>query len=179
MKKTSLAFFILSTTICISNVAKAQTDTTYKAFKVDFDFGLGAAIVATFEPHYRLSDKSALGLRLQGALTGSFFNPDAYTSVCFTGDYYFNRGKKEGSVLLLAGAGLGVFTENQTVTTFGYNTGMYQSSTSDMNNTNFGAFIRFGIETGHFRTTIEDNYTGGTDNYACLNIGFFFGGGKK
>ncbi|HEY2583086.1 MAG TPA: hypothetical protein VGI43_14845, partial [Mucilaginibacter sp.] len=70
--------FLLSTFLAATFIVKAQSS-MYKAFKVDI--GIGYAIPTagngtkgggtfTVQPHYRLSDAFALGVRFEGAGIG-------------------------------------------------------------------------------------------------------------
>src|ERR1700761_343866 len=106
--------------------SKAQS-TTYHAFK--FDIGLGYAIPSensgggtkagvtfTLQPHYRLSDDLALGLRFEGAGLGYENTAAGDTkakvqllySYCATGEYYF----ASGSFRPFVGAGAGFFQQS-------------------------------------------------------------------
>src|ERR1700743_1356768 len=115
MKKLSLFLALIG----FGFLAKAQS-TTYKDFKVDVDLGYAgptsgtAKAGATFilEPHYRLSDDFALGLRFDAAalvyqnITGGTSGA-ALVSYTFTGDYYLT---KDGFRPFIGG-GLGFFTQ--------------------------------------------------------------------
>src|ERR1700753_1415795 len=99
--------FLLTCFVGLALLSKAQS-TTYHAFK--FDIGLGYAIPSsgggggtkagatfTLQPHYRLSDDFAVGLRLEGAGLGYVNDQTGDTkakvellySYCATGEYYF------------------------------------------------------------------------------------------
>jgi hypothetical protein len=173
MKKLICTFMILSG---LAVAGRAQS-TTYHALKVDIELGAGDKFTSTVEPHYRVSDNLALGIRFQGAfsatvdLTTEGANNQSSTqsssSTCITADYYFLDSKTGHNLALFAGGGVGGFAQSDSKN----NT----STSSD----SFGLFPRIGLETGHFRASIEYNVTGGTSNYVSLNAGFFFGGGKK
>jgi hypothetical protein len=185
MKKTLLLFALLGAAM----LSKAQSTTTtstatYHAFK--FDVGLGYAIPSgasgggtkagatfTLQPHYRLSDDFAVGLRIEGAGLGYEDNQgntkvNVLESYCATGEYYLTRGGFRPFV----GAGAGFFA---------------QSLLNDSNNnatlvagaTNFGFFPEAGFEAGHFRMSADYNVAGNGNNYLAFKIGVFFGGGKK
>ncbi|WP_410219690.1 outer membrane beta-barrel protein [Pedobacter sp.] len=163
----------------------------YKAFKVDLSLGYAAptgggegtkaGLTFTIEPHYRLFDELAVGLRFEGAALARVNNTgnddsDAKVSVLSsytaTGDYYFGKS----SFRPFAGAGLGFF-KSASVT---LNESTMQNGNTEIipGSTQFGFFPRVGFETGHFRMSGEYNMIkdGG---YLAAKIGFFFGGGKK
>lgn len=182
MKK--LFFFF---TLCgIGFLADAQS-TSYKAFKVDVDFGYAipqsgtgtkAGVTFTIEPHYRLSDDFAVGLRLEGAAlgykTGIGTNDDVkvslLTSYCATGEYYLASGGFRPFI----GAGAGLFTQQS----INVNSGS-GNSYSTPSSSKFGFFPRLGFETGHLRLSGAYNILGNNANYVAFTIGFFLGGGKK
>ncbi len=149
---------------------------TYHALKVDIDAGAGNKFTLTVEPHYRLSDKLALGIRFQDAASftldfrsegaNNATGTESSSSTSITADYYFLDGKSKRNLVLFAGGGLGGFSESD-------------SRTTNPSTNSLGFFPRVGLETGHFRASIEYNVTGGTSNYVSLNVGFFVGGGKK
>lgn len=182
MKK--LLLFI--TFIGVSFLANAQS-TTYKAFKVDVDLGYAipsagtgtkAGATFTIEPHYRLSDDFAIGLRIEGAGlgyetdgAGSKIKVSLLTSYCASGDYYLMKGGFRPFV----GAGAGFFTQSAVVG----NTDSGGSVTTVTGATNFGFFPRVGFEAGHFRMSAAYDIVGNNSSYAAITIGFFLGGGKK
>lgn len=171
-------------------LAKAQS-TTYKAFKVDLGFGYAiptansgggtkAGVTFTIQPHYRLSDDFALGLRFEGAGLGyentNSDNADAKIallySYCATGEYYL----MEGGFRPFVGAGAGFFNQHSAEV---------NSNTDNSNvalvpgGTKFGFFPEVGFEAGHFRLSADYNIAGNNNNYLAFKIGFFIGGGKK
>ena len=176
---------LFSAFIMLSFLVQAQS-TEYHAFKVDI--GLGYAIPsdgngvkagATFdlEPHYRLSDAFAVGLRIEGAVLGYQSDPtsntysfSALSSYAATGEYYFMNGGFRPFI----GAGLGFFQQK-------YAAGDNNSGTYFVANgsTQFGFFPRAGFETGHFRMSATYNVLPNNASYAAFTIGAFFGGGKK
>ncbi|MBS1626811.1 MAG: hypothetical protein JSR09_04875 [Bacteroidetes bacterium] len=185
--KKSLILFI--TVLCTSTLLHAQSNNEvsskkFKAFK--FDIGIGYATPSngssnavggftfTLEPHYRLSDALAVGLRFEGAALGfkdlsNNVTVSVLSSYCATGEYYFsNNGFRP-----FAGAGFGIFTQQSVTVNSGSSTTVTTPGQS-----NFGFFPRLGFETGHFRMSGEYN---SVDNggYIALKLGFFFGGGKK
>lgn len=168
--------------------ANAQS-TTYKAFKVDVDFGYaipssgsgnGVKAGATFtvEPHYRLSDDLALGLRFEGAGLGyqdingttNKTHVSLLISYCPTIEYYFMKG----GFRPFGGAGAGIFTQ-QSVT--GSSTG--SGAVLVPSASKFGVFPRLGFEAGHFRMAASYDILGNNSNYLAFTIGFFLGGGRK
>ena len=167
MKKITLLLIL----VCLGLFVKAQT-TAYGPGYLGiggFQDGKGVSGNLTFELYGRATTTSNFffGLRFQFAVT-----PIAgYTSVCLTGDYYLSR--PENGLRIFAGAGLGGFDE----LTGG--TGISDNFLNLNSNANFGFFPRVGIEAGRFRLSAEYDFTGGTDNYAAVNLGFFFGKSKK
>ncbi len=167
MKKAIL----LLTLICFSLFAKAQTTTYNPAY-----FGIGGFKDSkgvsgnlTFELHSdpKTADNFSFGVKFQFAVT-----PIAgYSSVCLTSDYYLLR--PGNGLRVFVGAGLGDFDE----LTGG--TGISDNFLNLNSKPNFGFFPRIGIEAGRFRLSAEYDFTGGTDNYYAINLGFFFGGRRK
>jgi hypothetical protein len=173
----------------IALLLKAQTTTapsqdTYHTFK--FDIGLGYAIPSaatgsgakggatfTLQPHYRLSDDLAVGLRIEGAALG-YGNGFGKTKIsvlesyCATAEYYLAKG----SFRPFAGAGAGFFDQSSVKASQGNVTLASSAST-------FGFFPEIGFETGHFRVSADYDIAGNSNNYLAFKIGFFFGGGKK
>ncbi len=166
--------------------ARSQSS-EYKAFK--FDIGLGYAIPSkggnatkggvsfTLQPHYRLSDAFAVGLRLEGAalayVKSSSTSEDDEISVlgsyCATGEYYLSNSGFRPFI----GAGAGLFTQEAlTINTAGETYGVPGVN-------KFGFFPEIGFETGHFRMSADLNVVGSDSGYLGFKIGFFFGGGKK
>jgi outer membrane protein W len=177
---------LLSAFMGLAILAKAQS-TTYHAFK--FDIGIGyasptansnggtkAGATFTLQPHYRLSDDFALGLRLEGAGLGYVDNSATsdkakvhlLESYCATGEYYLMKGGFRPFV----GAGAGFFAQSA----------LQKESGSEQlvaSSTNFGFFPEVGFEAGHFRMSADYDVAGSNNNYVAVKIGFFFGGGKK
>ncbi len=167
-------------------LANAQS-TMYKAFKVDVDFGYAipssgsgtkAGVTFTIEPHYRLSDDLAIGLRFEGAGlgyetagTGSKIKVSLLTSYCATAEYYLMKG----GFRPFLGAGAGFFSQSNVVA----NKQSQGSITTTAGGTNFGFVPRVGFEAGHFRLSAAYDVVGNSSSYAAITIGFFLGGGKK
>jgi len=183
MKKL-LLFSVLIVFAFLANAQSTTTTasaTTYKAFKVDVDLGYAgpssgtaeAGAAFTIEPHYRLSDDFALGLRIQGAAL-IYKNGDGTTkgsllsSYCISGDYYL----AENGFRPFIGAGVGIFDQHSV-------SGNSGTVTVVPGGTNFGVFPRIGFETGHFRLSADYDIAGNNSNYFGIAIGAFFGGGKK
>ena len=179
-------FLLFSALISTSFLANAQT-ADYKAFKVDVGLGYaipssgnGSGIKAgatfTIEPHYRLSDVLAVGLRLEGAAlgyqestgTGTKTQVSVLNSYCPSIEYYFT---KEG-FRPFGGVGAGIFSQKSLASSNGNATFLAGGSS-------FGFFPRLGFETGHFRMAANYNVVGNNSSYASFSIGAFFGGGKK
>src|SRR4051812_7999883 len=93
---------------CIACVFSAQSQ-TYRSFKVDIGLGYAipsasgsgtkAGVTFTVQPHYRVSDDLAVGLRIEGAALGyqtGSTSDDTKVSVlvsyCATGEYYLMDG---------------------------------------------------------------------------------------
>jgi len=186
MKKSILLFAFLGFAL----LSKAQTTTAaasdgiYHTFK--FDIGLGYAIPSgasgsgtkagatfTLQPHYRLSDDFAIGLRIEGAGLG-YENEFGKTKVsllesyCATGEYYLAKDGFRPFV----GAGLGFFDQSSLAASNG-NAALVNGAT------NFGLFPEVGFEVGHFRMSADYDIAGSGNNYLAFKIGAFFGGGKK
>jgi len=185
MKKS----FLLLTFLGFALLSKAQSTTTapadtYHTFK--FDIGLGyaiptgatgsgtkAGVTFTLQPHYRLNDDLAIGLRFEGAGLGYEDNLgktkiSLLESYCATGEYYLMPAGFRPFV----GAGLGFFNQSSLKASNG-------NATLVDGATNFGFFPEVGFETGHFRMSADYDVAGSGNNYLAFKIGFFFGGGKK
>jgi hypothetical protein len=193
MRKIVIIIVVLS---AFSISVKAQYNITYRAFKFDIDFSVFNKLTLTFEPHYRLSDRFTIGLRYQNAIdtphvyysdftvaqSSTYSNTTSYKSFCLSGDYYLNIGKTKGSILVFAGGGAGIFSRSVDVATTIYKLpfDIFGTTTHNITNiTSAGFFQRLGLEINHFRTSFEYNITGSGYNYYSVNVGFFFGGGKK
>jgi hypothetical protein len=162
---------------------------TYHQFKVDVDLGYAspssgngtkAGATFTIEPHYRLSDDFALGLRVEGAALGyetintsgnKKIKASLLTSFSATADYYLANGGFRPFI----GGGAGFYT----VQAVAGNSESGTVTTSRPGSTNFGFFPRIGFEASHFRLSGAYNVVGNSSNYASITIGFFLGGGKK
>jgi hypothetical protein len=155
---------------CLVQFARAQ-ETSYHKFKVGLDFGLGSAPAGSLptkasadiviEPHYRFSDQFELGLKFQNVGIFGISNSDySGTVTALTADYYFNKADKQSSVVFFGGGGVGAYS-------------------IDRGSASVDVSARIGLETGHFRPSIEYNINDGPNNILLFNLGFFFGGGKK
>lgn len=183
MKKLFMTALAIGAVVCTN----AQTEQTFKPFKVDIALGYAlpsgegskAGALFAIEPKYALNDKLTLGLRMEAALTAQVTmanensNADvkASSSYLATADYYLNTS----SFRPFIGAGAGIFTNA--------NANANAQTTSEVQSgSRFGFAPRVGFETGHFRTAIEYNVAGKTGtvnhNYLGLKIGFFLGGGR-
>ena len=174
---------LVAALICATLLTKAQS-TTYHDFKFDVDLGYAipssgsgsgtkAGVTFTLEPHYRLSDDIAIGLRLEGAGLGYEDAEDKtkvslLESYCVTGNYYFSNN----SFRPFVGAGAGLFNQSSLKSSDG-NAALVNGGT------NFGVFPEVGFEAGHFRMSADYNVAGNGNNYLAIKIGAFFGGGKK
>jgi len=157
--------FLLLALICLSLFAKAQT-ITYRPVYLGiggFPYGKSFSADLALELRGRVTPASnfLFGLRFQVAATPN----TGYTSICIASDYYFLR--PENGVRVFAGAGLGGFNDikrpNDDTEHF-----------FDLNYANFGFFPRIGVDFWCFRLSAEYDFTGGTDNFAAVNLGFFF-----
>ncbi len=182
MKKSLLLAVLISAAFLAD--AQSTTSTIYKAFKVDIDLGYAipssgsgsgtkAGATFTLEPHYRLSDDLAIGLRLEGAALG--YQDDLgktkvslLESYCATGEYYL----AENGFRPFVGAGAGFFDQSSLKASNG-------NATLVNGATNFGVFPEIGFEAGHFRMSADYDVAGNGNNYLAIKIGVFFGGGKK
>jgi len=181
--------FLLSAALLFAGIFIASAQ-TYKPVKVDVGLGyaiptnggegVNGGITFTVEPHYRLSDEIAVGLRFEGAAlarvndTGDE-DSDAEVSILssysVTGDYYLGSSGFRPFV----GAGMGFF-RSASIT-------LDSESVNELNGTipgetNFGLFPRVGFETGHFRMSGEYNIVKDS-GYLAFKIGFFLGGGRR
>jgi outer membrane protein W len=184
MKKSLLLFAIV---IGFAVAAKAQS-ANYHNFKVDIGIGYAipsessgtdgtkAGVTFTIQPHYRLSDDLALGLRFEGAALGDRNETDGdtkvhisvLTSYCATGEYYLT----EKGVRPFVGAGLGIFAQSVSINSD--SEGSASASASK-----FGVFPEAGIEAGHFRLSADYDIIGSNLSYFSIKIGAFFGGGSR
>jgi hypothetical protein len=162
MKKSSALLIVL---ISLGLFAKAQAYLGVGGFQ----HGKGVSGDLTLELSGRATATSNFffGLRFQLAATPN----NGYTSICITGDYYLSR--PQNGLRIFAGAGFGGFNELSVTTGTADSDHFF-----NLNNSNFGFFPRIGIEAGRFRLSGEYDFTGGTDNYAAVNLGFFFGDGR-
>jgi len=161
--------------------AKSQT---YRAFKVDIGLGYAipsasgsgtkAGVTFTVQPHYRVSDDLAVGLRIEGAALGyqtGSTSDDTKVSVlvsyCATGEYYL----MDGGFRPFVGAGAGFFTQSSI--------NIDNSTYTVPSATKFGFFPEVGVEAGHFRLSADYNILPDKAGYLAFKIGFFIGGGKK
>ena len=176
-----------------TSLVKAQSQ-DFHSFK--FDIGLGFASPSngsgtqggatfTLQPHYRFSDGFALGFRMEAAAIGYKDNStgnvkvSALASGCLSGEFYLsNKGFRP-----FIGAGIGEFDQETGTGNINNN------NNSDNNNnggvklsgrtTNFGGYPVLGFEAGHFRMSVEYDFTGNSNDYVAIKIGSFFGGGRK
>jgi outer membrane protein W len=188
MKRTILLALLAG----FATLVNAQS-TEFHAFK--WDIGLGyanpssgtgteAGATFTMQPHYRLSDAFAVGLRIEAAAIGykdnvtGNVNVSALASGCLSGEFYLsNRGFRP-----FIGAGLGLFDQESASGNINNNNNnnSYGSGIAVSGRTmNFGGYPVIGFEAGHFRMSAEYDVTGNGNNYAAFKIGTFFGGGRK
>lgn len=192
MKKSLLTLSF----IALALFSKAQEDRIFKPFKVDLAIGFaipsgkgikGGALLA-LEPKYAIMDQLALGLRMEGVMTVidyvSFSSGESNESISIassfsaTGDYYFSN--KNFRPFLGAGPGIyGLVRAAVKSSDLPDN-----SSATIVTESQFGALVRGGFETGHFRMALEYNIIGASDDhtknsYLGIKISGFFGGGRR
>ena len=161
-------FFL--TTLSISGSALSQD---YNSFKVGL--GLGPAVlndhegtvagIVTVEPAYRTSDDLAIGLRMEGGVTG-VYEVDVFGSCTINVQYYLN----ENTFRPFVGSGLGLYR---------FGNVEYE--------TRFGFYPRVGFDAGHFTTSLDYNILpvssdaiySDLSGYIHLRVGVSIGGGKR
>ncbi len=180
--------YMTALAIGVIALANAQTERTFKPFKVDIALGYAipagsgskGGVLFAVEPKYAINDNLTVGLRMEGAATaqgtvvnGEMNNGDVKVSSSYlaTADYFFNTNRLRPFV----GAGAGIYTNASA--------NIDVQSTDDVKSgSRFGFAPRAGIEYGHFRAAAEYNVAGKTamvnHNYLGLKIGFFIGGGR-
>jgi hypothetical protein len=187
MKKLILLAALVGSTLLVMGQSQ-----DFRSFK--FDVGLGYALPSngtgtqggatfTLQPHFRLSDEFALGVRIEAAAVGyknnstGDVNVSALASTCLSAEYYLSNGGFRPFI----GAGIGLFDQEHVSGNTNNNDNGDGSSgvTESARTTNFGAYPVLGFEAGHFRMSVEYNFTGKGNNYAAFKIGAFFGGGSK
>jgi hypothetical protein len=187
-----------------SSSASTPSKSKFHKFKVDLTVGYAippsnsnsagdnvkAGATFVFEPHYRIADAVAIGLRIEGAAlaygntsgsgTGSSgsANVSAIYSYCPSLDFYLMNGGFRPFI----GGGAGIYNQGS-VSVSGSSSGTSNSGYVSLGS-KFGFFPRAGFEIGHLRLSAEYNVLGNDANgnsssYAAFNIGFFFGGGRK
>jgi len=167
----------------LAMLVRAQS-AAFETFK--FDIGVGyatpsqgstvAGATFTLQPHYRVSDDFAVGLRIEAAAVFYHTAADdkrgsAIGSGCLTGEYYLS----DQGFRPFIGAGVGLF--DQSAVTVSKESGSDVALSARV--INLGAFPEIGFEAGHFRFSLDYDYTGGYTNYFSAKIGAFFGGGKR
>lgn len=181
-------FYMTALAIGVIALANAQTERTFKPFKVDIALGYAipagsgskGGVLFAVEPKYAINDNLTVGLRMEGAATaqgtvvnGEMNNGDVKVSSSYllTADYFFNTNRLRPFV----GAGAGIYTNASANLDV-------QSADEVKSGSKFGFAPRAGIEYGHFRAAAEYNVAGKTamvnHNYLGLKIGFFIGGGR-
>jgi len=206
--------FLLIAIVGCAVMANAQTSTSstssssssykFHKFKVDITFGyaippsnsnsananIKAGATFVLEPHYRLTDAIAIGLRIQGAAlaygntsgsgenSSGSANVSAIYSYCPSLDFYLMNGGFRPFI----GGGAGLYYQGS-ISVSGSDQGTSNTGYVSLGS-KFGFFPRAGFEAGHFRISAEYNVLGSDANgnkssYAAFNIGFFFGGGRR
>lgn len=190
MKKIVLMIIVVGSMI----QAKAQT---FKPFKVNIATGYAipsgegssGGVSFTLEPKYALNDNITVGLRLEGALTANVAvdsegDPTSgdvklLSSYLATSDYYLNTNKFRP----FAGIGAGLFRiAGASFSDEDIEDGTFDETDLPEFESKVGFAPRLGFEYGHFRTAIEYNLIGKSDevknNYLGFKIGFNLGGGR-
>ncbi|WP_199120718.1 outer membrane beta-barrel protein [Pedobacter sp. ASV28] len=179
---------LLLTALSLSCCIFATYAQNFRKIKVDIGLGYAsptesttgggtkAGVAFAIEPHYRITDDLAVGLRIEGAAIGqvntstSDSKVSVLASYSATGEYYLAKS----GFRPLAGIGAGFFKAADV--------DLSSASGSAVNtipgDTKFGFFPRIGFEYGHFRMTGEYNIVG-KGGYIAGKLGFFLGGGKK
>ncbi len=185
MKKLLLLIALVGASV-LANAQATTYSQVYHAFKVDIGLGYAipsdgtgtkAGVTFTIEPHYRITDDLAVGLRFEGAGIG-YVNQETdkakvslLTSYCPSLEYYFmDEGFRP-----FVGAGAGLFTQKA----IAESKDLEDGTTTGASSTKFGVFPRIGFEAGHFRFAASYDVLGNNANYASFAIGAFFGGGRK
>lgn len=177
---------LLPLLFAFSLMANAQS-TDYHAFKVDLQVGYAipsgssgsggtkAGATVTLQPHYRVTDDFALGLRFEAAAIGyvnKAVSTDTkvylLTSYFFTAEYYLVHSGFRPFI----GAGGGLVSQESAQAGSGYN-GLVSGGSR------FGAFPELGFEYGHLRVSADYDAMGKGADYFAFKIGAFFGGGTK
>jgi len=167
-------------------MANAQS-TNYHAFKVDIqvgyadpsgssgDGGTKAGATFTIQPHYRITDDFAVGLRLEAAGIGyvnqaESSNTKVYllTSYMLSAEYYFT----ESGFRPFIGAGAGLVYQKSATADSDY-AGLVSGGSR------VGAFPELGFEYAHLRVSADYDAMGKGANYFAFKLGAFFGGGSK
>lgn len=181
-----------------ATAVKAQSE-TFKPFRVGFDFGYAVpsgegakgGVAISLEPKYAISDKLALGLRMEAAVTvrGNIdeegFATDgeakASGSYLLTTDYYFNTNSFRPFVGL--GAGIHTLASASFDDTDLYSDEDLEELEGIDGGTKLGVTPRVGFDYSHFRMAVDYNLVGKTgdvkNNYLNVKIGFFLGGGRR
>ena len=180
----------ITAAFCFLALFASAQDREFKTFKFDIALGLamptdGAGVKAggllTIQPHHRLSDRVALGLRLEGAGLGYVYDDmfgdqqidvKVVSSGCVSGEFYFNNNRFRPFI----GGGIGLFNSVGASST---NTNSNGEPILTDRVTSFGGYPEIGFEAGHFRLCADYNITGNNMSYFSLKIGAFFGGGRN
>jgi len=142
----------------------------------------------TMEPSYRVSDRIAVGFRMEqiGFVSMIGSNNSSLGSMGINGHYYFVMT----TLRPFCGLGIGLYNPSNN---------FIMSNTETQNQRNgLGIYPRIGLELGHARLMLEYNfiqkmndyisydspgipghYETVNKSYFSLKIGFFIGGGKK
>lgn len=180
--------FAILAFVCMASFSVQAQDREFKSFKFDIALGLAmptngtgtkAGVLFAIQPHYRVNDNFALGLRLEGAGIGYVYNDingnqnvdvSVIGSGCVSGEIYLSKNRFRPFI----GGGIGVFNSQGASTTSNGNGDVVLGPSA----TSFGGYPEIGFEAGHFRLCADYNITGHDISYFSLKIGAFFGGGR-
>ena len=179
--------FIISLAISITTFSQAQS-TIFKPFKVDtgIEFVIptsneaGSGMGFYISPIYNASDRLSIGPRFGFSYAGyGTLNVGIGTveiegtnmfSFLMVGDYYLSTER----VRPFVGLGLGMFRRSEA----SIRTGIGVVDISREAKSNFGAKPRIGLNVGHFKMTVDYNFTGDQIyDYLGFTLGFDIGGG--
>ena len=175
MKKSLL----ITTFIYLFSVSSNAQTLDFKPFKVDMLVGIGASkdvinSLFSVEPKYNLINNFCLGLKWENAPmystkkdgTTLTFGPNGtINSIVLTGEFYAWHDIR---LRPFVGAGSGLYFAN-------FNVEKNSDVTSKL-----GFMIRGGLQIGHFRIVVENNFIPEDAyklNYFTLKFGATFGGG--
>ena len=180
---------LFSALLVLAAVSLSAQSQNYRAFEWDLlrlgytvpqsEFYRGGIAGGT-EIRYNATDYLSVGLRGELAfytsdLQGDNIDIGAATSTLITGDYYL---KRSGGFRPFAGAGVGFFTGASAT----IRDRDFAEPTNYSGGRSLGLTPRLGLELGHFRVSVEYNYSfrKGVSDYLSIMIApTLFGGPRK